>query len=232
MEEAGTTSDDLAHRLGHRFRRPDLLIEALTHPSAAGGRAPSYERLEFLGDRVLGLIVAHMLIARFPFEAEGELARRHAPLVSRDGLVQVARTLKLGRHIRMTPGEAAVGTRDNDSVLADTLEAVLGALYLDGGLAAAEAVIEEQWSPLIAVVASPPRDAKSALQEWAQARGRPLPAYETIDETGPAHRPVFTVEVRVEGLAPQRATGGSKRVAEQAAAVVALAEATGPADDG
>lgn len=159
---------------------------ALTHPSAARpGEAPSYERLEFLGDRVFGLIVADMLMTRFPDESEGDLARRHASLVSRDSLAIVARMLDLGRFVRMSAGEAGAGTGDSSSVLADSLEAVFGALYQDGGLVAATPVIERLWSPLIEAAPLPPREAKTALQEWAQARGLPLPDYRTVAEEGP-----------------------------------------------
>ncbi len=226
---------ELATTLGHDFARPDLLQIALTHPSAAQpGEAPSYERLEFLGDRVFGLVVADMLMARFPNENEGDLARRHAPLVSRDSLVAVARGIGLGRFLRMSPGEAGAGTRDSASVMADSLEAVFGALYHDGGLAAAAPVIERLWSPLIAAAPTPPRDAKTALQEWAQGRGRPLPVYRTVATSGPPHKPVFNVEVRVEGLPPATGSGGAKRIAEQDAARALLdaARLEGVSDDG
>ena len=227
--------DSLAAALGHLFARRDLLETALTHPSAARpGEARSYERLEFLGDRVLGLVVADVLMARYPDESEGDLARRHAPLVSRDSLVMVSRGLGLGRFLRLSPGEAGAGTGDNDSVRADSLEAVLGALYLDGGLGAAAAIIERLWAPLIAAAPAPPQEAKTALQEWAQARGRPLPAYATVAESGPPHKPRFTVEVRVQGLPAAQGSGGSTRAAEQVAArallVAAMAETAG--DDG
>ncbi len=223
MGDAADPCTDFAAELGHEFARLDLLRTALTHPSAAlPGGTPSYERFEFLGDRVLGLVVADMLMARFPDENEGDLARRHAPLVSRDGLVVVARGIGLGRYLRMSPGETGAGTRDSASVLGDCLEAVLGALYLDGGLAAAAPVIGRLWSPLIDAAPSPPRDPKTTLQEWAQARRRPLPAYKTTAVSGPPHKPVFTVEVRVEGVAPAIGAGGSKRIAEQDAARAAL----------
>ena len=235
MGGASDPVDTLAAALGHAFAQSDLLATALTHPSAAGpGEARSYERLEFLGDRVLGLVVADVLMARYPDESEGDLARRHAPLVSRDSLVVVARGLGLGRFLRLSPGEAGAGTGDNDSVLGDSLEAVLGALYLDGGLAAAAAAIERLWAPLIVAVPAPPQEAKTALQEWAQARGRPLPAYVTVTESGPPHKPLFTVEVRVKGLPAAQGSGGSKRVAEQVAARAALAAAAeeNAGDDG
>ncbi len=222
----------LAAILGHNFDRPGLLEAALTHSSAAeSGGTPSYERLEFLGDRVFGLIVADMLMAQFPDESEGDLARRHAPLVSRDGLAMVARMLDLGRFLRMSPGEVRAGTGENASVLADSLEAIFGALYQDGGLAAARTVIERLWSPLIDAASPPPREAKTAVQEWAQGRGLPLPKYRTVSEEGPAHRPVFTVELTVTGLDPVTGSGGSKRLAEQEAARTML-QTTDAAEDG
>jgi len=215
----------LAVVLGHHFSRPDLLREALTPPSAQGRSRDlrSYQRLEFLGDRVLGLIVAELLFARFPREAEGALTRRHASLVRREALADVARAAGLGGHILLSPGEEAAGARSNPSVLADVCEAAIAALYLDGGLAAATRFVERMWQPQLASQgAAPPRDPKTALQEWALARGLPLPAYETVAATGPAHRRVFTVTVRVNGLAPATADGSSKRAAEGAAAAMAL----------
>jgi ribonuclease-3 len=219
---------ELAATLGYDFARPDLLETALTHPSAARpGEAPSYERLEFLGDRVFGLVVADMLMARFPNESEGDLARRHAPLVSRDSLVTVARGIGIGRFLLMSAGEAGAGTRDSASVMGDSLEAVFGALYLDGGLAAAAPVIERLWSPLIAAAPTPPRDAKTALQEWAQANGLALPRYITVSTEGPAHSPTFEIEAIVGDHPPATASGASKRIAEQAAAAVLLARIRG-----
>jgi ribonuclease III len=223
------TQEALADILGHRFSRPELLAEALTHSSARGRRGVGrrgYERLEFLGDRVLGLIVAELLFQRFPGEDEGALTQRHTGLVRRESLTQVAREAGLGAHIMLSSGEDAAGARDNASVLADVCEAVIAALYLDGGLQAARGFIERRWEPLlVAHGAQPPRDPKTALQEWAQGRGLPLPDYRTIAAEGPAHRRTFTVTVAVEGLEPATATGSSKRAAEIAAAALALAKA-------
>jgi ribonuclease III len=220
MTPRGPDLDPLFEILGHRFADPQLLAEALTHPSAHARRGPrhSYERLEFLGDRVLGLVVAELLWRRFPDEAEGELTRRHTGLVRRESLVQVARTLGLGAFVILSPGEAQAGARDNASVLADTCEAVIAALYLDGGLEAARGFVHRCWEPLLQGTTEPPRDPKTTLQEWAQGRGRGLPVYETIDVTGPAHKRVFTVSARVEGVEPATASGSSKRAAETAAA--------------
>ena len=220
--------DPLYEILGHRFADPQLLAEALTHPSAHARRGPkqSYERLEFLGDRVLGLVVAELLWRRFPDEAEGELTRRHTGLVRRESLVEVARALGLGVFVILSPGEAQAGARDNASVLADTCEAVIAALYLDGGLEAARGFVHRCWDPLLQAAEKPPRDPKTALQEWAQGRGRGLPVYETIDVTGPAHKRVFTVSARVEGVEPATASGSSKRAAETAAAADLIARLT------
>lgn len=225
MTSGGSELDPLIEALGHRFAAPDLLAEALTHPSATGrhGQARrSYERLEFLGDRVLGLIVAEMLWRRFPDEAEGELTRRHTGLVRREALVDVARALGLGAFVRVSPGEAQAGARESASVLADACEAVIAALYLDGGLEAARAFVHRHWASLLDAFAVPPRDPKTELQEWAQGRGRGLPVYETVAAEGPAHKRVFTVTVRVEEAESATASGGSKRAAETAAAAELL----------
>jgi len=226
MTLRGSDLDPLFELLGHRFADPKLLAEALTHSSAharRGSPRQSYERLEFLGDRVLGLVVAELLWRRFPEEAEGELTRRHTGLVRRESLVEVARALGLGAFVILSQGEAQAGARDTPSVLADACEAVIAALYLDGGLEAARAFVHRYWEPLLQGTATPPRDAKTALQEWAQGRGRGLPTYETVSVAGPAHKRVFTVSARVEGAEPATASGSSKRAAETAAAAELIA---------
>jgi len=222
----------LAHILGHRFADPALLRQALTHPSAFGGtpahrRGPSYERLEFLGDRVLGLVIADMLYRTFPEESEGALARRLAELARKETIARVARTLGLGDYLVVSRSEEEGGGRSNPSLLADACEAVMGALYLDGGLPAARAFIEKHWRPLLIEDARPPKDAKTALQEWAQGRGLPLPVYRVRSAEGPPHEPVFEVEVIVEGRSPVVGTGRSRRAAEQAAAAALLNEIQG-----
>ncbi len=212
--------------VGHTFTNPALLVEALTHPSAVQRRRANrrnYERLEFLGDRVLGLVVADLLWRRFPDDAEGELTRRHTALVRQETLAEVGRSLGLGTWLVVSPGEAAAGMRENSSVLADVCEAVIAALFLDGGLAAASRFVERNWEARLAASGAPPRDPKTALQEWAQARGLPLPLYRTIATEGPAHRRRFTVTVDVSGLPSATATGATKRAAETAAAAAALA---------
>ena len=217
--------DELAERLGYRFTEPGLLRLALTHQSAAGRGAAgeaSYERLEFLGDRVLGLIVAELLYRRFPDEPEGALALRLAALVRREALADVARDLRLADHLILAKAEREAGERQNPALTANACEALIGALYLDGGLAAAEAFVTPRWTPLVAADREPPQDAKTALQEWAQGRGLALPAYREEAREGPPHAPRFTIEVAVEGQAPARGRGRSKRLAEQAAAEALL----------
>jgi len=228
VSAAARAPDDLFETLGHRFARPELLIEALTHASAVprhparGTSKQGYERLEFLGDRVLGLVVAELLWRRFPGEAEGALTRRHTQLVRRETLTDIARAIDLGRHLIMSPGEDVARTREVAGVLGDVCEAVIAALYLDGGIAVAERFIHRHWRGLIEADAAPPRDPKTALQEWAQARGHALPHYETINIEGPAHERRFTVSVSVVGLAAETAVGTSKRAAEAAAAAALL----------
>jgi ribonuclease III len=230
MAHAAAALSPLEDALGHGFARGDLLLEALTHPSVGRKRGVGrrgYERLEFLGDRVLGLIIAELLWRRYPDEAEGALTRRHTQLVRRETLAEVARIVGLGAHLIVSPGEDAAGVRSNPSVLADVCEAVISALYLDGGLAAASRFVERWWDERMGAATTPPRDPKTALQEWAQARGLPLPSYRTVATEGPAHRRTFTVSVTVEGLEPATATGSSKRAAETAAAAAALKAADG-----
>ncbi len=213
-------SGALEAALGHRFSDPALLRQALTHRSLEG--KPSYERLEFLGDRVLGLTVAEMLYTTYPDEVEGALARRHAALVRQDTVARVAERLGLDRHMELAPGEADLGSQSNPSLLCDVGEAVIGALYLDAGWDKARAFVRDQWKPLMAEDLTPPKDAKTGLQEWAQARGLPLPRYHIVNRDGPAHKPVFTISVTVEGQGSEQATGTSKRLAEQTAAAALL----------
>ena len=217
---------ELCRRLGHDFAQADLLTQALTHPSVAQGRAPRrltpYERLEFLGDRVLGLVVADMLFHRFPSEAEGALARRHAALVRRETLAIVAAQIGLPHCLILAKGEEDAGGRSNPTVLADACEAVIGAVYADAGFDKAALFVRELWTPLMDAALAPPKDAKTALQEWAQGRGKPLPVYAIVGKDGPPHDPTFVVSVTVEGVEPVCGTGTSKRMAEQAAAQALL----------
>lgn len=209
--------------LGHRFADPGLLRDALTHRSATTGRAElGYERLEFLGDRVLGLCVAAMLYRHFEREPEGKLAVRHTDLVRRETLAEIARHLDIGPYIAMSRDAEGSGGRDNTTVLSDVMEALLAALFLDGGLAAAETCVERLWAERMRTTDRPPRDAKTRLQEWALGRGLPLPSYAMLDRTGPDHAPTITVSCVVEGVGRSEARGGSKRAAEQSAAEAML----------
>ena len=221
--------DALAEALGHRFASPDLLAEALTHRSAAQPELHrfGYERLEFLGDRVLDLVIADLLLDSFPDAPEGDLARRLSGLVRREALEEVAAGLELGRFLILAEGESRTGGRENAGIRADACEAVIGALYLDGGLAAARRFILANWRPLLEKAGTAARDPKTRLQEWAQGRKLPLPDYGVVDQAGPAHDPVFTIEVVVKGEKPARAKAGSKRRAEQGAARELLARIEG-----
>ncbi len=217
--------DALEARIGRAFNDRALLDQALTHVSARVGKAaPSHnERLEFLGDRVLGLLAAEMLIALDPQWREGELSRRHAALVSGEACAQAARRLELGDALRLARGTSVQGGRDNARILGDALEALIAATYLDGGLAAARSLFDRAWGDSLAQVAeASPRDPKTALQEWAMSQALPLPAYRQLNRTGPDHAPEFTVEVTVAGREPALGVGASLRGAEKTAALVFL----------
>lgn len=230
--ETGSDLRDLMTVLDYAFSDPELLRVALMHPSALSTgrgklrkkldprtvRGADNQRLEFLGDRVLGIVVAEMLFRAFPDEDEGALARRLAALVKQDSLDAVAREIALGRYLTISRGEEEGGGRDNPAILADACEALIGAIYLDGGLEAARVFVERHWRPKMNAEAKPPQDAKTALQEWAQAAGLALPLYTVVKSEGPPHDPVFEVEVTVAGQEPASARGRSKRAAEQAAA--------------
>lgn len=208
--------------LGHHFSDPSLLEEALTHRSVEAADRQDYERLEFLGDRVLGLVVTEMLMNSFPDEREGSLARRLAALVRQETLAAVSREIGLGAHLRLSRGEADGGGRENEAILADVCEAVIAAIYRDAGLEAARRFIERHWQQRVVAADSPPQDAKTALQEWAQGRGLGLPGYVVVARSGPDHAPAFTVRVEIAGGPSAEGQGPSKRVAEQAAARRAL----------
>jgi len=211
--------------IDHGFSDPDLLRIALTHRSAAKGKdalSGGNERLEFLGDRVLGLVVAEMLYTRFCREREGAMAKRFVALVRRETLARVAIQINLGDHIQMAKGERAAGADTNPAILSDCMEAVIAALYLDGGLEPARSFIEKLWTPLLDEANKPPQDAKTQLQEWLQGRGKPLPKYEMIGREGPAHAPIFTIELTTSDGDSVSAEGKSKREAEQIAAQLML----------
>lgn len=211
--------DELSGATGYSFHDPDLARLALTHRSAIGrGRSKTYERLEFLGDRVLALVIADLLYDHFPDEDEGSLAKRLVALVRRETLADVASSLGLPPLIELSRGEEDAGGRQNPAILADVCEALIGAMYRDGGMRAARAFIRRNWLDRMCGMEKPPKDAKTELQEWAQGRGLELPEYREVGRSGPDHAPVFTIEVTVGDYPPERAVGQTKRAAEQVAA--------------
>jgi ribonuclease III len=193
---------------------------------AAGRMGRGYERLEFLGDRVLGLVVAELLWRRFVDESEGSLTRRHTHLVRRETLAQIADTIGLGRYLVLSRAERLAGAGANPAILADACEAVIAAIYLDGGFDRAVAFVRRFWEPLIEAMATPPRDPKTALQEWAQARGLGLPRYQLVATSGPDHAPLFTVAASVAGGEAAIATASVKRAAQAGAAAALLERLT------
>jgi ribonuclease-3 len=210
--------EELPNKLGYRFENPALLDEALTHVSAPKADGQSYQRLEFLGDRVLGLAIADLLYRTFPGAPEGELSRRLAELVRRESCAEIAITWDVGTYLKLGAGEAHAGERRNQTILADVCEAIIGAAFMDGGYDAARGVVERAFQPLLEAPRRPLRDPKSALQEWAQGRGLPPPTYSIVEQTGPDHAPKFRVMVKVKGAETEFGLGTSKRIAEQAAA--------------
>ena len=214
----------LEKTIGYRFKDRDLLDRSLTHISAiaGGSRANSYQRLEFLGDHVLGLIISDMLFRAFPKADEGELSRRLADLVRRESCADVARAIELGAALRLGASEANAGGRMRTAILADVCEALVGAVYLDGGYEAAVRLVEKLWGDRMRAPVHPLRDSKTILQEWAQARALPTPTYREIERTGPHHDPQFRVAVDLPSREPAEGLGRSKRMAEQAAAAAML----------
>lgn len=215
--------DALEGRLGHVFAQRDILREALTHGSVfdTARRGRSYDRLEFLGDRILALIVAERLYKQHALDEEGVLATRFNALVNRQACARAARAAGLGEAVRLSASEEASGGRDKEAILADICESVIAALYLDAGMDAAQGFVTQFWGDAFDEVRSAPRDPKTALQEWAAARKRAL-AYVVVDQTGPEHEPSFAVEARVDGFDPGRGEGRSKREAQRAAAAAFL----------
>jgi ribonuclease-3 len=211
----------LEARVGHKFADRDLADLALTHMSGASSRLTSYQRLEFLGDRVLGLVVAEMLYVSFPSAEEGELSRRLADLVRRESCAEVAREWGVESHLRLGEGERQAVNKD--AILSDVCESLIGAVFLDAGYKAAKDVVVAAFEPLMRAPRRPLRDPKTALQEWAQARGLDAPFYREVGRAGPHHAPEFTMSVVVAGFEPAEARGASKRGAEQAAALQFIA---------
>ena len=219
-------AEALQQSLGWRFEDDALLERALTHASVGDGAhdTDDNERLEFLGDRVLGLVVAERLIQDAPDASEGEMAPRLNLLVSRAACAKVARRIGLGAALRLSAAETRGGGRDKDSILAGACEAVLAAVYQEGGLDAARTVISQLWAEEFQHLDAPrPKDVKTRLQEWAQGAGRPLPAYAVVSRSGPQHAPRFTVQVQVQGVEPVTGQGASRQAAEKAAAEALLA---------
>jgi ribonuclease-3 len=212
------TLNELIKKLGYEFDNIELLEEALTHVSAPQADGQSYQRLEFLGDRVLGLAIAEILYKTFPSAPEGELSRRLAELVRRESCGEIAVTWDVGPFLKLGAGEAHSGERRNPTILADVCEAIIGAVFLDGGYEAARDLVARSFQELLEAPRRPLRDPKSALQEWAQGRGLPPPTYSVVEQTGPDHAPKFRVMVKVKGGEGDFGFGTSKRIAEQAAA--------------
>lgn len=218
---SGEAVEALEDRIGHHFRDRDLLTRAMTHPSALSGRngaLKSNQRLEFLGDRVLGLVIAERLFDRRRTEREGDLAPRLNRLVNKQACAQAAEHMDLGRHVIMSQYEIEGGGRERESTLGDVCEAVIAALYLDGGLKTARAFIERAFAPQFEARQGRVKDPKTLLQEWAQSEGHDLPDYQTVDRSGPDHDPRFTVEVRIGDNFRETGSDRSKQDAERAAA--------------
>lgn len=224
QSSAQSADAPLQDTIGYHFRDTDLLDRALTHISALKGqsRVSSYQRLEFLGDHVLGLAISEMLYAAFPKADEGELSRRLADLVRRESCADVAHAIDLGAALKLGTSEKRAGGRAKDAILADVCESLIGAIFLDGGYDAAKTFVETFWAERMMKPARPLRDPKTVLQEWAQGRGLPTPVYQEIERVGPHHDPVFRVAVTLPGRDPVEGKGRSKRIAEQAAASAML----------
>ena len=214
-------SEKLEKKIGYTFSDPFLLEKALTH-SSTENKEYDNERLEFLGDRVLGLSIADQLFTFFPEEEEGSLAKRHAGFVQQSDLVLVAQMLGLADHLKLSVGEIKSGGQMKEKILSDAMEALIGAIYLDGGFGVAHDFVKKFWGERLRLQISPPEDAKSRLQEWAQAKSIPLPKYTLINKSGTSHSPIFEMEVFVTEGGKAVATAKSKRAAEKSAALKML----------
>ncbi len=218
---------DFCQRIGYRFDRPELLIRALTHASMSSPTRENNERLEFLGDRVLGLVMAEALLNKDKSASEGQLAPRFNALVRKETCADVAQSFDLGVVLKLGRSEMKSGGRRKAALLSDAMEAVIAAVYQDGGFDAARALILRLWGERIDQVEEDARDAKTALQEWAQARGQTAPEYRELKREGPDHAPVFTIQVRLKDGQSETAVAASKRQAEQAAAKALLEKLNG-----
>lgn len=233
MNSRAAAVEELERRIGHTFADRDLLERALTHASVGDGarEVRHNERLEFLGDRVLNLCAAERLMALDPDAREGEMSRRLASLVNYHACARAAERAGLPPALRLSASASKVGARKSDAVIGDACEALIAALYIDGGLDAAKAFFERFWAEAFEDLDAPrTKDPKTRLQEWAQGLGLPLPAYEVVSRDGPAHAPVFTVAVRVQGFGEERGEGGSRQAAEKTAAQAMLRNCDGVAD--
>lgn len=216
----------LEDRLGHRFGDPKLLVRAVTHSSMSSPTRSDNQRLEFLGDRVLGLVMSEALLKADTSATEGQLAPRFNALVRKEACAEVARDIDLGAALKLGRSEMLSGGRRKQALLGDAMEAVIAAVYEDAGFETAKALILRLWGDRVTRVESDARDAKTSLQEWAQARGLQPPKYDLIARSGPDHAPVFTIAARLETGESADATAGSKRMAEQAAAKAMLDKLT------
>ncbi len=205
-------------RIGHTFRQPALLVRAVTHSSISSATRPDNQRLEFLGDRVLGLVMSEALLAADGTATEGQLAPRFNALVRKETCAEVAREIGLGEVLKLGRSEMLSGGRRKDALLGDGLEAVIAAAYLDSGFETAKALVLRLWGERIGAVETDARDPKTSLQEWAQARAMKPPAYTELGRDGPDHAPQFTVEVKLDNGEAETARAGTKRAAEQTAA--------------
>ena len=202
--------------IGYKFQKEHYLERALTHSSTNDDY--NYQRLEFLGDRVLGLVIAHALFEEFRGENEGGLAKRHTALVQGTTIAIIGQAHNLGEFIILSDSERDAGGQMNENILSDVVEALLGAIYLDGGYEAARKVVLHLWGDNIKTLETAPQDPKTELQEWVQARGLPLPDYQIVDKSGPDHAPVFVLRLSIEGFDPIEAKGPSRRQAEKTVA--------------
>lgn len=226
--------DELERRIGYTFKDRDLLERALTHASVGDGarEVRHYERLEFLGDRVLNLVAAERLMSLDPDAREGDMSRRLAALVNYHACARAAERVGLPPALRLSASATKVGARKSDAVLGDACEALIAALYIDGGLDCAKAFFEMFWSEEFEGLDAPrAKDPKTQLQEWAQGLGLPLPQYEVVGREGPAHAPIFTVEVRVKGFGAEAGVGSSRQTAEKQAAQAMLLKREGASVD-
>ena len=210
--------EELEKILGYKYKNPALLKQALTHSSHASKVEENYERLEFLGDRVLGLTIASLLYKIFPKEPEGSLSQRHTGLVCKETVAQVAKSLQLDKYMIVANEEI----RENENVLCDVCEAVIGSIYIDSDCVAAIDFVNAHWRELIDKNVAPPKDAKTMLQEKAHAKGRGVPVYKLEGREGSEHEPVFHISVTLKGLPPEIGEGRNKKLAEQEAAAKML----------